>query len=169
MSKEVFHRIRSAGIEFTSEQWGDYCRASMDDPAKRITTQIGKYLFNDCDVCLNPETMSLVVEGKSYGYYVTLKWCDCGNGVWAYAIDYAYGNGGGGSGCAYTSPDEEKKWLCGCPSERDAKKAACDYALRSLSHSLKKDDAKLQRLIRMVEEYKKSIFRPKVVQLSLFD
>lgn len=166
---EIFHRVRSAGKEFTSEQWDDYCRASRDDPEKRIRTQIGKYLFNDCDVCLNPETMSLVVDGKSFGYYVTLKWCDCGNGVWSYAMDFGYGNGGGGGGCSFATPDDKNLNLRGCPSEREAKIAACDYALSSLESNARENDAKVERLKRMVEDYKKTISRPQIVQLSLFD
>lgn len=169
MAKEVFHRIRSAGIDMTLEQWGDYCRASNEDPAKRINTQIGKYLFNDCDVCMNPETMSLVVDGKAYGYYVTLKWCDCGNGSWSFGVEYCYGIGGGGGGCSFTDPDDEKEWMRGRPSEKEAKVAACERALECLSHNRRKNDVKADRLIRMVEDYMKSISRPKVVQLSLFD
>lgn len=166
---EIFHRVRSAGKEFTSEQWGDYCRASRDDPEKRIRTQIGKYLFNDCDVCLNPETMSLVVDGKSFGYYVTLKWCDCGNGVWSYGMDFGYGNGGGGGGCSFATPEDKNLNLRGFPSEREAKIAACDSALSSLERNARKNDAKAERLKRMVEDYKKTISRPQIVQLSLFD
>jgi hypothetical protein len=113
--------------------------------------------------------MSLVVDKKKIGYYVTLKWCDCGNGVWSYGLDYNYGSGGGGGGCSFAKPDDEKLNLRGRTSEREAKIAACEYALRSLEHCVWKPDSKVERLKRMVEDYMKSLSRPKVVQLSLFD
>ena len=166
MGKDIFHSIRSCGREFTSEEWGEYCRQSRDDDALRIRTQIGKYLFNDCDVCLNPEVMSLVVDKKSYGYYVMLKWCDCGNGVWTYGMDYAYGNGGGGGGCSYATPEDGRRWSR--PSEREAKIAACDDAINTLERNGRKDDKKLTRLIALVTDYKKSIGRPQPIQLELF-
>lgn len=166
-TKEIFHECRSAGRTFTSEEWGEYCRESHNNDAKRLRTQIGKYLFNDCDICLNPEVMSLVVDGKSYGVYVVIKWADCGNGFWASAIDYSYGNGGGGSGVCYADRPVSEKYSCfaGYRSEKDAKVAACDRALRQLKD--KKGD-EVVRLIRMVEDYRKSLSRPQIVQLELF-
>ena len=123
---EIFHECRSAGRTFTDEQLAEYCRQSRLDDSKLIRTQIGKYTFNDCDICMNPEVMSLVVEGKSYSYYVIIKWCDCGNGFWSSAIDYAYGNGGGGSGVSYADRLKGDKYdsRTGYRSEVDAKMAA---------------------------------------------
>lgn len=166
---KIFHECRSARRTFTEEQWADYCTQSWNDDSKSIRTQIGKYTFNDCDICLNPEIMSLVVDGKSYGYYVTIKWCDCGNGIWSSALDYGYGDGGGGYGVSFADRlvGDKYDWRAGYPSEVDAKVAACDEALVRLHKSRKQND-KLQRLIRMVEDLKKSLTRPKIVQLELF-
>lgn len=165
---EIVHVCRSAGIEFTDEQWADYCTQSRHDDSKRIRTQIGKYTFNDFDICLNPDVMSLVVDGKSYGYYITIKWCDCGNGFWNSAIDYGYGDGGGGSGVSYADRLIGDKYdsRAGYRSEVDAKVAACDHALVALSKSHDNSD-KLRRLIKMVEEYKRNV-KPKYIQLELF-
>ena len=166
--KTVFHEIRTARMLFDEDEWADYCYRCRKDDSNAIRTQIGKYLWNDNDICLNPDVMSLVVDGKSYGYYVTLKWADCGNGFWSSAIDYGYGIGGGGSGVSYADRLVSEKYdhRAGYRNEIDAKIAACDEALTALSHANDKS-GKLQRLIRMVEDYKKSI-KPKVVQLDLF-
>ena len=164
---EIFHECRTAGRTFTDKEWSDYCCQTRNGE-NRLTTQIGKHLWNDFDICLNPDVMSLVVDGKSYGYYVTLKWADCGNGFWSSAIDYGYGIGGGGSGVSYADRLVSEKYdhRAGYRSEADAKIAACDEALTALEHANDKS-GKLQRLIHMVEDYKKSI-KPKVVQLDLF-
>ena len=167
--QRIFHECRSAGRTFMDEQWSDYCTQSRHDDSKRLTTQIGKYLFNDCDICLNPDVMSLVVEGKSYGYYVTIKWCDCGNGFWSSAIDYGYGDGGGGSGVSYADRMVGEKYnqYGGYRTEMDAKVAACDKALEAFTHSIHGDPKKLKRLVAMVEDYRRKI-KPKYVQLELF-
>lgn len=167
--KTVWHEIRSARMLFTQEEWGEYLRRCYADPAERIVTRIGKYDFNDNDICLNPEVYTLKVGTKdSYGYYVTFKWVDCGNGVWQYGLDYNIGTGGGGFGVRYTEPNEDRDWLKGYPSEKECLMAACDHALEYISHSQHEKEAKTQRLKEMVREYKKSLSRPQVVQLSLF-
>ena len=166
---EFFHVIDSARKTFTREEWSEYCNATRHDDSVRIRTQIGKYLFNDHDICINPEVMSLVVKGGGNPYSVMLKWCDCGNGLWVYGLDYNTGDGGGGFGARFVNPDEKRDWLRGYPSERECKIAACDSAIKRLSHSFHKDEPNVKRLIAMVEDYRKSLARPKVVQLSLFD
>ena len=170
MSNEVFHECRVAGRTFTREQWGEYCRETRIDPSKRIVTHIGKYDFNDCDMCLNPEVMTLAVDRSSYGYYVTLKWADCGNGLWAYAIDYCTGTGGGGYGVCWAdhlADGSGFRHRGGYRSEQDAILAACDEAVIRLQQSGHDNEEKTKRLIRMVEDYKKQI-RPRYVQLELF-
>lgn len=166
---EIFRECRSAGRTFTDDEWSEYCALTRNDEGKRLRTQKGKYLFNDRDICLNPDVMSLVVDGKSYGYYVTIKWAECGNGIWSSAIDYGYGDGGGGSGVRYADRlvgDKYSQWA-GYRSEVDAKVAACDEALEVISRSISGNETKLKRLRGMVEDYRKSI-RPKYIQLELF-
>ena len=167
--KTVWHEIRSARMLFTEEEWGKYLCRCHADPAERIVTRIGKYDYNDCDICLNPEVYTLKVGTKdAWGYYVTFKWADCGNGVWQYGLDYSTGTGGGGFGVRYTEPNEDRDWLKGYPSEKECLMAACDHALKYIGHSQHDKEAKTQRLKEMVREYKKSLSRPQVVQLSLF-
>lgn len=165
---EVFHECRTAGRTFTQKEWGEYCNQTRNGE-NRLTTQIGKHLWNDFDICMNPDVMSLVVDGRSYGYFVTIKWADCCNGFWASAIDYGYGDGGGGSGVSYADRLKGEKYdhRAGYRSEADAKLAACDSAIEAIGRSVHGDQGKLKRLIRMVEDYRKSI-KPKVVQLDLF-
>ena len=165
---EIFHVCRSAGREFTQEQWGEYCTQTRYNPEKRIYTTIGKYTFNEHDICMNPEVMTFQVDNKYYGYYVSLKWCDCGNGLWNYGVDYGTGDGGGGFSPSYAAKDEEREWMKGYPSERECLRAACDCAKSRLEHAYHQGDPKVNRLWRMVDEYQKSISRPKVVQLELF-
>ena len=168
---EIVHVINSANKTFTRKEWGEYCTKTRYDDQIRIRTQIGKYIFNDHDICLNPDVMSLVVKGgcKGYGYSVMLEWCDCGNGVWAYGVNYNTGDGVGGFSPRFTAPDEQRDWLRGYPSEQKCKIAACECALNRLGNSYRKDDKNVKRLMALVENYMKSIRRPKVVQLSLFD
>ena len=166
---EIFHVCRSAGREFTQEEWFEYCNQRRNNPEKAIRTTIGKYTFNDNDVCLNPEVITLKVDDKrTYGYEVSLKWCYCGNGLWQYGIDYNTGDGGGGFSPSFASPDEKREWLRGYPSERECKLAACEAAKNRLYNSYHKGDPKVKRLWEMVDEYQKTISRPKIVQLELF-
>ena len=163
---EIFHRIRSAGIEFTSEECGDYCHELRTDKRKPIVTRIGKYDWNDCDICKNPEVMSLVVKQGGYSaYHVILKWAECVKGVWAMAVDYAYGTGGGGSGVSFATK-VSSKYPKGYPSELDAKVAACDLALAHLASATKRDK-NVERLMQMVTDYRDQI-KPKYIQLDLF-
>ena len=173
---EVFHRIRHLGRNFTSEEWGKYCEASRLDDSKRIRTKIGKYTFNDCDVCLNPETLTIQSKGGNWGYYVTLKWADCGNGLWAFGLDYSTGMGEGGFDVSWTDHNEDKEWLKGYPSELECKLAAAETAIRYLKKraNWNPDDTSRRnntnRLILMVEEWRESLQpkKPKYIQLDLF-
>ena len=163
--KQVFHEVRSAGLLFTQEEWWDYLDACRKGDENRLVTQKGKYDFNDCDVCINPDVMSLVVKGGGCGYSVTLKWCECGNGLWSYGIDYQTGTGGGGfspSYCDGTKEDSRGNFH----SERECKIAACENAISILEHPYREDDAKVRRLLDMVTDYKRGLTRP--VQLELF-
>lgn len=161
-----FHVIRSAGREFTEKEWSEYCR----DGENRIVTSFGKYDFNDCDICLNPETMTIASKKGSYEYNVTLKWCYCGNGLWSYGLDYNTGMGGGGFGCSYADETgNDKSYRNGYRSEKECIIAACDKALSYLQKSDYGDERNRTKLIGMVTDYKKSIGRPEPVQLSLFD
>ena len=167
--KTVWHEIRSARMLFTQEEWGDYCERCRQDPSERIVTSFGKYDFNDHDVCLNPDTTTIKVDDKGgYGYYVVFKLANCGNGLWTFGLDYSTGTGGGGYSPSYATPNETREWLKGYPSEKECKLAACDAAIKRLDHAYHPDDPKVLRLKEMVREYKKSLSRPQVVQLSLF-
>lgn len=168
MAQKPFHVIRSAGIEFsTQKEWGEYLDKVRSGETYRIITSFGKYDFNDCDICLNPEVMSLVID-KIY-YYATLKWCYCGNGLWSFGLDYSTGNGGGGFGCSFAditgNPDS---WRNGYKTEEECIIAACNCAISRIENSGRTNESKVQRLLAMVVNYKKSIQKPQPVQLSLF-
>ena len=167
--KSIFHTIRCIGKEFTNEEWSEYCSESHKDPSKRIITSIGKYDFNDFDICLNPSVLTIATKTGAYGYYVTLEWCDCGNGLWSYGLSYNAGTGGGGFGCSWADlSGNTKSYRKGYPSEKEAIIAACDEAIRWLKSSGDKDGYNIKRLIEMIEDHKKSLSCPKPVQLELF-
>lgn len=183
MAKEVFHTCRSAGRTFTEEEWREYLKQGWKDESKRIVTQIGRYDFNDCDICLNPSVMVLQIGERKFvsGYYVVIEWCECGNGLWSYGLCYSYGYGGGCSGCGYADRpfdgSHKNHYGEGFPSEKEAKKRACDQALDTLRYALNQGtsnntegvNAKISRLIAMVEDYRKEQARPKQLELFKFD
>ncbi len=144
------HVIRCAGREFTFGEWCDYLKATNKDESERIVTTIGKYDFNDHDICLNPKVMSLVID-KVY-YYVTLKWCYCGNGLWAFGMDYSTGNGGGGFGCAFVNvTGNHDSCHNGYKTEEECIMAACDCAISRIENTGRTNDSKVQRLLAMVK------------------
>lgn len=166
----IFHTIKCCGKEFTSDEWHEYCRETRIDSSKRIITTIGKYDFNDFDICLNPSTLSLIVSHGATGYEVMLKWCDCGNGLWTYGLNYSCGSGGGGFGCSWVdTQNTANPHMKGYPSEKDCILACCDAAISCIEHMVDKDESKVKRLIEMIKEHKKSIKRPVPIQLELFD
>ncbi len=176
----IFHRIRCAKKEFTQDDWSDYCKRCREDEKNRIITKIGKYIFNDHDICLNPERETITGKSGFYGFNVTIKWADCGNGLWAYGIDYNTGTGGGGYGVSWVNEPTDKDKLqghrnVGFPSEIDCKLAALTEAISRVKGSvhwgLEYDENRIKHtknLISMIEEYKKALTRPKVIQLELF-
>ena len=166
---EPFHVIRSAGRSFTSDEWGEYCRMTREDDNKRIRTTFGRYTFNEADICINPTTHEFKVKPGSYGYYIIIKWCDCGNGLWSFGVDYSVGTAGGGFGASYadTKDDGSHQWRMGYASEKECLTAACQSALSRVACA-GKENADVKKLRQMVEDYMKSLNRPKVVQLELF-
>lgn len=176
MSK-IFHTIRCAGKSFTGDEWAEYCHRVREDESRRIRTTFGKYTFNDCDICLNPETERIEAKGGAWGYYVVIKWAECGNGLWSFGLAYSTGTGGGGFGVSWADQeyqdDGKWHWNCGYPSERECKAAASQRAIENLYGALRYKDGdnrgvQIRKLIAMVEDYHKSLTRPKVVQLELF-
>ena len=165
--KKIFHTIRCANKTFTQEEWGDYCSKVRLDDSKRIRTQFGKYVFNDCDICLNPEKEVIAIEKKSNTFRVEISWASCGNGLWSYGLSYNIGTAGGGFGVSWakTTMDRYHK---GYKSERECKVAACEDAVRIVEGH---KDAKIeyrQKLVSLINNYKRTIIHGKVVQLELF-
>ena len=143
------------------------------DETKQIFNQFGKYVFNDHDICINADKVRLDVKDGSFGYYVHIKYAECGNGIWVFGLDYSTGTGGGGFGAAWSdNVGDPKTWHSGYPSERDCLLAACDKAMKYLNNAydVKQDNRGILigKLKDMVTEYKKSLTRPKIVQLELF-
>ena len=163
-----FHEIRCCGRKFTSKEWGEYCDASRKDSTKLIHTTIGKYTFNDCDICLNPERIEFNIKKGGYGYNAAIEYADCGNGLWAFGINYATGMGGGGYGVCWADRDTGDSWRRGYHTLEECLRAACDKILERLAHSSNNKGKQFNDLIGAVAEYRRSIGRPKVVQLELF-
>lgn len=166
---EIFHEIRTAGRKFTQEQWGDYCNRSRNNPDELIHTTIGKYVWNDNDICLNPESVNLEVKQASIGWYAHIRYADCGNGLWSFGISYGTGNGGGSYGVSFADKDKGKGWRRGYHTKDECLVAACDELLERFATVYDRDrNDNYRKLVSMVQDYKRSIGRPKVVQLELF-
>lgn len=167
-----FHYIRHCKRAFTSEEWGEYCGQQ-----ERIETTFGRYTFNDFDICINPDKMTIEQKGGAYGYYATIKIAECGNGLWVYGIDYSSGTGGGGYGASWEDKEFDKRGRrVAYKSEVECRQAACDACIKTLLSAMPRtiDDIKgctgknIRQLIAKIEDYKKSLTRPKITQLELF-
>ena len=168
MANEIIHTIRHLKKTFTSDEWAEYCAQCRENPSARIVTSIGKYKFNDCDVCLNPDTDAVKIKGGAYGYSAEIKFAHCGNGVWAFGYDINTGTAGSSSGVSWADKSDLSKWNKGFESERECKKYAWRYILTRLQPN--KDKSKLiERLYQEVEKKYKENSRPQIVQLELFD
>ena len=171
--KKPFHIIRSAGVEFNDEELADYCRECREDDSKRIRTSFGKYLFNDFDICINPDKQEIAAKNGGYGYNVSLKWAECGNGLWSFGIDYNLGTAGGGFGVSWADllyqDDGKWHWNCGYPSERECKVAGWRKALEYIgNHEHNERTSPAEKLRAMIEDEIKRLTRPQIVQLELF-
>lgn len=174
MAKEIFHTIRACNRTFDDKEWTEYCEMTRNDSTKRIFNTFGKYTFNDCDICVNPDIEELNLKGGAWGYYVSIKYAECGNGVWVFGLDYSTGTGGGGFGAAWsdTTKANSDLWHSGYASERECKIAAAEKAVKYLKNSYNLNDDNrgvlVNKLIAMCQEYKRALERPQVVQLELF-
>ena len=164
---EVFHTIRHLGRTFTDKEWSEYCNLCRQDEGNLIRTQIGKYLWNDFDICLNPETLTIAAKAGPYGYYVTLHWAECGNGVWAFGMDYQTGTGGGGFGVSWASKADTKIWNKGFDSEKECKCFALRYAMSRL-HPHNGNEKMVNRLKELLQKELDTLQRPQYIQLELF-
>ena len=166
--EKKFHICRSAGIEFTQDEWSQYWNAVHTGQREPITTQYGQYIYNEHDICLNPSTLEIVSKGGAFCYHVKIKWAMGGNGIWACAVDYNCGTGGGGSGVAWTDTTDESLWHHGYASEKDCKVAGMQEAIEILNNCNDKNHTQLSQLRLMIEDEIKKLTRPQVVQLELF-
>lgn len=166
MNSEIFHTIRACNRQFTGDEWSDYCKLTRNDDSKRIFNTFGRYTFNDCDICINPDIDTISVKEGAWAYNVRIKYAECGNGLYAYGIDYCTGTGGGGFGVSWADSAEPDSYHRGYHSERECKIAAAEAAIIRLGDS--KGCKKLAQLIANVTEYKRALERPQVVQLELF-
>lgn len=165
--KKKFHICRSAGIEFTQDEWNQYLNAVYVGQRERITTQYGQYIYNEHDICLNPSTQEIVSKAGPYGYYVTIKWAMGGNCIWAYGLEYNHGTGGGGFSVSWTNTTDECLWHHGYVSEKDCKVAGMQEAIKILSHCTE-NRTQVSKLRLMIEDEIKKLTHPQVVQLELF-
>lgn len=170
MKQKPFHVIRSAGVEFTDEEWGAYCQAIRREEREPIITTFGKYQFNDCDICTNPDRQEIVAKAGAWVYRMELKWAECGNGLWSFGLSYNFGTGGGGYGVSWADlQGNEKSWRNGYPSELECKVAGWKKALEYIgNHEHNARTSPAEKLRAMIEDEIKRLTRPQVVQLELF-
>lgn len=161
MEKEIFHRCRAAGREFTSEQWHEYL--DEQDP---IEVRYGEFVYNVNDICLNPERERICVKDGAYGYNVEIKTA-AANGLWAYGLSYSCGTGGGGCGVTFPDHEDGDDYGRGYRSKKYCLVAACHEAIKIIK-SMGDGKALAKQLIDKIECYRREISRPKVVQLELF-
>lgn len=168
--KKPWHVIRCAGIEFTQDEWEEYLTAVYKGERERIVITIGKYQFNDSDICINPDKQEIVAKNGCPGYNVSLKWAECGNGLWSFGIDYNLGTAGGGFGVSWADlQGNEKSWRNGYPSELKCKIAGLSEALKYIgNHEHNARTSPAEKLRKMIENEIKRLTRPHVVQLELF-
>ena len=162
-----FYEIRCCGRRFTRKEWGEYCNATRLDTTKRIHTTIGRYTFNDHDICLNPDSVEFNIKKGAYGCNAVIKYADCGNGLWSFGLNYAIGTAGGGYGVSWADRDTGDDWRRGYHTKEECLIAACDALLQRIAARGEKGKP-FNDLIGAVAEYRRSIGRPKVVQLELF-
>ena len=168
MKKKPFHVIRSAGKEFTQDEWSEYLNSVYRGEREPITTQYGKYLFNDNDICINYDKQEITAKSGWFGYYVILKFAECGNGIWVYGINYSIGTGGGGYGAEWSDTTDENVPYHGYPSEHDCKVAGWHDALEIISSHYYQRTPTAIKLRTMIEDEIKKLTCPQVVQLELF-
>lgn len=168
MAEEIFHTMRSTGRTFTQQQWHEYLDGIYHGDWKPLTAKFGEFVFNDHDICLNPEKHHVSVKDGCFGYYVDLSVAECGNGLWSFGLSYSVGTAGGGFGVSWADSQDGERYQKSYPSRKECLQAACDYVICMLDTKSRKRDAKACQLQRKVQEYKKEMTRPKVVQLELF-
>ena len=167
MSNEVHHRIRHLNRTFTFDEWAEYCDRTRKDESQRIQTTIGKYTWNDHDICINPEEWTITAKAGAYGYYATIKWAECGNGVWAFGLDYSTGTGGGGFGVWWADKADIKVSNKGFESEKECKRFALRYALTRIL-PFDGNNKMVDRLRAKIQEELDKLQKPQYIQLELF-
>ena len=162
----IFHHIKHLNKSFTAEAWQEYCSETLKDESKRIQTKIGKYIWNDCDICLNPESWLIETKHGANGYSLEISWAECGNGIFAFGISYNCGTEGGSFGVSWADKADTKVWNKGFESEKECKRFALRYALTRLIP--KKDKKEIEKLRAKVQEELDKLQKPQWVQLELF-
>ena len=167
--QKPFHVIRSAGVEFTDEEWAAYCQAIRREEREPIITTFDKYQFNDCDICITPDRETIAATGGAYGYNVELKLAYCGNGLWSFGLNFNFGTCGGGFGASWADRQgDEKDYRNGYPSEHECKVAGWKKSLVYLDGYSGGNDTQKSKLRLMIQDEIKRLTRPQVVQLELF-
>lgn len=167
MKREVVHTIRHLGRTFNQEQWSEYCAACRQSDENRIRTTIGKYIWNDCDICLNPETWTISVKDGAYGYWVCIEWAECGNGVFAFGMRCNTGTSSSSFGVSWADKADTKLWNKGFESEKECKRYALRYALTRIIDT--EGGKMVMRLREKIQKELHKLERPQYVQLSLFN
>ena len=168
MKQKPFHVIRCAGIEFTQDQWFEYCDATRKGEREAIQTTFDKYTFNDFDICLTPDKKTFIAKEGAFGYKVTLEIAGCGNGLWSFGCDICLGSEANLFGASWTDKPNEN-YCKGFPSQKECEITGWRYILERIGEV--KKNARISpkmKLRQMIESELKRLTRPQVVQLELF-
>ena len=150
----------------TQEEWWHFLRECEQDETRRTRTQYGRYIFNENDICLNPDKETVSVQDGPFGYSLTIKMAECGNGIWVYGLSYCCGGGGGSFGASWACRDSDRKLYDWAESEKECRLSALRKAVSYIGY--RGDEPKRIKLLNKIAEYIKQLERPQVVELSLF-
>lgn len=77
MEDRIYHTIQCINKQFTFKEWCEWCndKHSKGFLTNYIVYEFNGYEFNDCDVCLNPSTITIYGE-------VAIKYAQCNENEW---------------------------------------------------------------------------------------
>lgn len=90
-----------AGIEFTAEEWAQYCKTH--DTLCAAVAEFEGYEYNVHDICVNPTIMACDNKDYMYSFCVTVGNTPDG---WTYGIRYNIGTAGFSSDVLWTDRDK---------------------------------------------------------------
>ena len=83
---DVFRRCRCLGIEFTYDEWCEWC--GKHDSGETVFSH-GEFGFNISDVCLTPKTAVRWSGGGRFSFKVNVAQSPCGR--WSSGVECRFG------------------------------------------------------------------------------